>query len=71
MELPPSVAVLKHLNSHGGKVIHNYELFFPCAFPFLPLYYFYAEFQNRITTVPIISPKSADTRIFSKGSWHT
>jgi len=23
----------------------------PCAFPFLPLYYFYAEFQNRITTV--------------------
>ena len=23
----------------------------PCTFPFLPLYYFYAEFQNRITTV--------------------
>ena len=35
--------------------ITNYQLlFFPCAFPFLLLYYFYAEFQNRITTVSII-----------------
>ena len=36
----------------------NYELFFPCTFPFLFLYYFYAEFQNRISTVSIISPKA-------------
>ena len=38
----------------------------PCTFPFLPLYYFYAEFQDRITTVSIIFPKSADARIFAK-----
>ena len=37
------------------KVNSNFQLlFFPCAFPFLLLYYFYAEFQNRITTVSII-----------------
>ncbi len=39
-----------------------------CILPFLPLYYFNAEFQNRITAVSIISPKSADTPIFSKSA---
>ena len=40
--------------------ITNYQLlFFPCAFPFLLLYYFYAEFQNRITTVSIIFSQRA------------
>ena len=30
----------------------NFQLlFFPCILPSLLLYYFYAEFQNRITTV--------------------
>ena len=30
-----------------------------CTFPFLPLYYFYAEFQNWITTVSIIFSQRA------------
>ena len=37
------------------KVNSNFQLlFFPCILPSLLLYYFYAEFQNRITTVSII-----------------
>ena len=41
----------------------------PCTFPFLPLYYFYAEFQDRITTVSIIFSQRAKKD--AKGTWHT
>ena len=40
----------------------------PCIFRYLPLYYFYAEFQNRIITVSIIF--SQRTKKDAKGTWH-